>query len=107
MSSNTLSAYKKFRQIEKKAELEKRKRFEIEVRQKYDVEITDATVFKSSAALVKNDSQNCASKQVVTGPQYSLIGEAKREFESQVGKDGESSITPSAATIDLNRKLLS
>ena len=65
MSSSILSAYKNFRQIEKKAELEKRKRFEIEVRQKYDVEITDATVFKSSAAL-KNDSPS-ASKQV-NGP---------------------------------------
>ena len=47
-SSNILSAYKKFRTIEKKAELEKRKRFEIELRQKYDVEITDATVFNKT-----------------------------------------------------------
>ena len=32
MSSNILGAYKKFRTIEKKAEVEKRKRFEVEVR---------------------------------------------------------------------------
>ena len=72
MSSSILSAYKKFRQIEKKAELEKRKRFEIEVRQKYDVEITDATVFKSSAAEFKNDSPS--ANKLVLGPQFSLIG---------------------------------
>ena len=99
MSSNILSAYKKFRQIEKKAELEKRKRFEIEVRQKYDFEITDATVFKSSAAEFKNDSPS--ANQKVTGPQFSFIGQAKREYENQAGK-GESG-APSSA--DLNMKL--
>ena len=34
MSSNVMSAYKKFRKIEKKSEIEKRKRFDIEVCQK-------------------------------------------------------------------------
>lgn len=52
MSSNILGAYKKFRTIEKKAEVEKRKRFEVEVRQKYDVEITDATEFRQTVAKV-------------------------------------------------------
>lgn len=46
MSSNIMSAYKKFRKIEKKSEIEKRKRFEVEVCSKYNVMITDATDFR-------------------------------------------------------------
>lgn len=45
MSSDILSAYNKFRTIEKKAEVEKQKRLEVQVRSKYDVEITDASDF--------------------------------------------------------------
>lgn len=45
MSSNILSAYKKFKMIEKKAEVAKKQRFEVECKQRQDVEITDATEF--------------------------------------------------------------
>jgi len=54
MSSNILTAYKKFRTIEKKAEIEKRKRFEVEVRQKFNVEITDATEFRQTVAQLES-----------------------------------------------------
>ena len=50
MSSDILSAYNKFRTIEKKAEVEKQKRLEVQVRSKYDVEITDASDFNQTVA---------------------------------------------------------
>ena len=50
MSSNILGAYKKFRQIEKKADLEKRRKFETEMLQKYNVEITEANVYKQNSS---------------------------------------------------------
>lgn len=71
MSSNILGAYKKFKSIEKKAELDKKKRVLEESRQKQDVEITDATNFLSRAGSVQ-------ALSVGTGPVFKMIGSMKQ-----------------------------
>ena len=72
--------------MQKKSDLEKRKRFEASVRTKYDVEITDATEFRQTMANADSPAKQKMQANATLSPSYSLIGSVKRDFAT-VGID--------------------
>lgn len=80
MSSNILSAYKKFKMIEKKAEVAKQQKFEVECKQKQDFEITDATEFHMTISNLENNMNQQLLGGAGVSPQFNLIGESKRNL---------------------------